>query len=139
VQGILIQIYLNTSNSIQVRIMSCIAIFQTYPALPMVTAIANAAFREKNPVLYSFVYSQLKAWTKTRIPAYYELSSVCNVALKLLNPRFFRLYERYSKVVHFNFFNSIHRFGAIAKLFVIDNPRGPLPSNVMFNTQLIFS
>lgn len=67
-QDYLIQIMADRSHSIQVRVMACIAIFQTKPTLPLVTAIAYLVRREKNLQLGSVAYSQMKAMANIRLP-----------------------------------------------------------------------
>lgn len=73
VQGYLIQILADESLSPEVRMMSCAVIFETRPALPLITTIANVAMKESNLQVASFVYSHMKALSKSRLPYTYNM------------------------------------------------------------------
>ncbi|KAM6305553.1 vitellogenin-2-like [Aegotheles albertisi] len=131
VQGYLIQILVDQSLPPEVRMMACAAIFETRPALALITTIANVAMKESNLQVASFMYSHMKALSKSRLPYMYNISSACNIALKLLAPKLDRLSYRYSKVMHFGGYFDNYKFGAAGDVFVMNSPRTMFPSAII--------
>ncbi|XP_066049215.1 vitellogenin-2-like [Chamaea fasciata] len=131
VQGYLIQILAEESLSPEVRMMACAVIFETRPALPLITTIANVAMKESNLQVASFVYSHMKALSKSRLPYTYNISSACNIALKLLAPKLDRLSYRYSKVIRIGGYFDNYKVGATGDVFVMNSPGTMFPSAII--------
>ncbi|KAM6065647.1 vitellogenin-2-like [Chlamydotis macqueenii] len=131
VQGYLIQILADQSLPPQVRMMACAVIFETRPALALITTIANVAMKESNLQVASFVYSHMKALSKSRLPYMYNISSACNIALKLLAPKLDRLSYRYSKVVRIGGYFDNYKVGAAGDVFVMNSPGTMFPSAII--------
>ncbi|NWT52739.1 VIT2 protein, partial [Erythrocercus mccallii] len=131
VQGYLIQILAEESLSPEVRMMACAVIFETRPALPLITTIANVAMKESNLQVASFVYSHMKALSKSRLPYTYNISSACNIALKLLAPKLDRLSYRYSKVIRIGGYFDNYKVGAAGDVFVMNSPGTMFPSAII--------
>ncbi|KFP60041.1 Vitellogenin-2, partial [Cariama cristata] len=131
VQGYLIQILADQSLPPEVRMMACAVIFETRPALPLITTIANVAMKESNLQVASFVYSHMKALSKSGLPYIYNISSACNIALKLLAPKLDRLSYRYSKVMHFGAYFDNYKVGAAGDVFVMNSPGTMFPSAII--------
>ncbi|NWR50683.1 VIT2 protein, partial [Regulus satrapa] len=131
VQGYLIQILADESLSPEVRMMACAVIFETRPALPLITTIANVAMKESNLQVASFVYSHMKALSKSRLPYTYNISSACNIALKLLAPKLDRLSYRYSKVIRIGGYFDNYKVGAAGEVFVMNSPGTMFPSAII--------
>ncbi|NXQ40855.1 VIT2 protein, partial [Catharus fuscescens] len=131
VQGYLIQILADESLSPEVRMMACAVIFETRPALPLITTIANVAMKESNLQVASFVYSQMKALSKSRLPYTYNISSACNIALKLLAPKLDKLSYRYSKVIRIGGYFDNYKVGAAGDVFVMNSPGTMFPSAII--------
>ncbi|NWH83809.1 VIT2 protein, partial [Aegithalos caudatus] len=131
VQGYLIQILADESLSPEVRMMACAVIFETRPALPLITTIANVAMKESNLQVASFVYSHMKALSKSRLPYTYNISSACNIALKLLAPKLDRLSYRYSKVIRIGAYFDNYKVGATGDVFVMNSPGTMFPSAII--------
>ncbi|NWZ69417.1 VIT2 protein, partial [Acrocephalus arundinaceus] len=131
VQGYLIQILADESVSPEVRMMACAVIFETRPALPLITTIANVAMKESNLQVASFVYSHMKALSKSRLPYTYNISSACNIALKLLAPKLDRLSYRYSKVIRIGGYFDNYKVGAAGDVFVMNSPGTMFPSAII--------
>lgn len=53
--------------------MACAVIFETRPALALITTIANVAMKESNMQVASFVYSHMKSLSKSRLPFMYNM------------------------------------------------------------------
>ncbi|NXB47935.1 VIT2 protein, partial [Leucopsar rothschildi] len=131
VQGYLIQILADESLSPEVRMMACAVIFETRPALPLITTIANVAMKESNLQVASFVYSHMKALAKSRLPYTYNISSACNIALKLLAPKLDRLSYRYSKVIRIGGYFDNYKVGAAGDVFIMNSPGTMFPSAII--------
>ncbi|XP_041573748.2 vitellogenin-2 [Taeniopygia guttata] len=131
VQGYLIQILADESLSPEVRMMACAVLFETRPALPLITTIANVAMKESNLQVASFVYSHMKALSKSRLPYTYNISSACNIALKLLAPRLDRLSYRYSKVIRIGGYFDNYKVGAAGDILVMNSPGTMFPSAII--------
>ncbi|NXI48061.1 VIT2 protein, partial [Galbula dea] len=131
VQGYLIQILADQSLPPEVRMMACAVIFETRPALPLITTIANVVVKESNLQVASFVYSHMKALSKSSLPYLYNISSACNIALKLLAPKLDRLSYRYSKVIHFGGYFDNYKVGAAGDVFVMNSPGTMFPSAII--------
>ncbi|XP_041277535.1 vitellogenin-2-like [Onychostruthus taczanowskii] len=131
VQGYLIQILADESLSPEVRMMACAVIFETRPALPLITTIANVAMKESNLQVASFVYSHMKALSKSRLPYTYNISSACNIALKLLAPKLDRLSYRYSKVIRIGGYFDNYKAGAAGDVLVMNSPGTMFPSAII--------
>ncbi|NWV59395.1 VIT2 protein, partial [Malurus elegans] len=131
VQGYLIQILADESLPPEVRMMACAVIFETRPALPLITTIANVAMKESNLQVASFVYSHMKALSKSSLPYTYNISSACNIALKLLAPKLDRLSYRYSKVISIGGYLDNYKIGAAGDVFVMNSPGTMFPSAII--------
>ncbi|NXI29930.1 VIT2 protein, partial [Sterrhoptilus dennistouni] len=131
VQGYLIQILAEESLSPEVRMIACAVIFETRPALPLITTIANVAMKESNLQVASFVYSHMKALSKSRSPYTYNTSSACNIALKLLAPKLDKLSYRYSKVIRIGGYFDNYKVGATGDVFVMNSPGTMFPSAII--------
>ncbi|KFQ32197.1 Vitellogenin-2, partial [Merops nubicus] len=131
VQGYLIQILAEQSLPPEVRMMACAVIFETRPALPLITTIANVAMKERNLQVASFVYSHMKALAKSSLPYMYNVSSACNIALKLLSPKLDRLNFRYSKVMSFGDYLDNYKVGVAGDIFVMNSPGTMFPSAII--------
>ncbi|NWQ73785.1 VIT2 protein, partial [Columbina picui] len=131
VQGYLIQILADQSLPPEVRMMACAVIFETRPALPLITTIANVAMKESSLQVASFVYSHMKALAKSSLPSMYNISSACNIALKLLASKLDRLSYRYSKVMHIGGYFDNYKVGAAGDVFVMNSPGTMFPSAII--------
>ncbi|NXF90935.1 VITA2 protein, partial [Eubucco bourcierii] len=131
VQGYLIQILADQSLPPEVRMIACAVIFETRPALPLITTIANVAMKDSNLQVASFVYSHMKALSKSRLPYMYNISSACNIALKLLAPKLDKLSYRYSKVIHIGGYFDNYKVGAAGDVYVMNSPGTMFPSAII--------
>ncbi|NXL98304.1 VIT2 protein, partial [Tyrannus savana] len=131
VQGYLIQILADQSLPPEVRMMACAVIFETRPALPLITTIANVVMKESNLQVASFMYTHMKALAKSRLPYTYNISSACNIALKMLAPRLDRLSYRYSKVIRVDAYFDNYKVGAAGDVFVMNSPGTMFPSAII--------
>ncbi|NXS59613.1 VIT2 protein, partial [Brachypteracias leptosomus] len=131
VREISLQIFKDNTLAPNVRMVACVVLFETKPALPTVAAIASSLLTEPSLQVASFTYSHMKALALGRIPQLYKLSSACNIAIKLLSPRLDRLSYRYSKVIHVGDYSSAYQAGAIWRIYLMNSPSTMFPSDII--------
>ncbi|XP_074954126.1 vitellogenin-2-like [Phalacrocorax aristotelis] len=131
VQEISLQVFMDNTLAPNVRMVACVVLFETKPALPTVTAMASSLLTEPSLQVASFTYSHIKALAVGRIPQLYNLSSACNIAIKLLSPRLDRLSYRYSKVIHVGGYSSEYQAGAIWRIYLMNSPSTMYPSDII--------
>uniref|UniRef100_H3B5Y1 Vitellogenin 5 n=1 Tax=Latimeria chalumnae TaxID=7897 RepID=H3B5Y1_LATCH len=131
VQEIALQIFLNCKLQPEVRMLACVALFESKPSIALVASAANALLKETSLQVASFAYSHMKALTRSTAPDLKEVAAACNVAINLLNPKLDRLSYRYSRALHADGFRSKWMAGAAVDFFVINSAASILPSSVV--------
>ncbi|NXA26265.1 VIT2 protein, partial [Ibidorhyncha struthersii] len=131
VREISLQVFMDNTLAPNVRMVACVVLFETKPALPTVTAMASSLLTEPSLQVASFTYSHMKALATGRIPQLYNLSAACNIAIKLLSPRLDRLSYRYSKVIHVGDYSSEYQAGAIWRVYLMNSPSTMFPSDII--------
>ncbi|NXL06176.1 VIT2 protein, partial [Mesembrinibis cayennensis] len=131
VKEISLQVFMDNTLAPNVRMVACVVLFETKPALPTVIAMASSLLTEPSLQVASFTYSHMKVLAVGRIPQLYNLSAACNIALKLLSPRLDRLSYRYSKVIHVGDYSSEYQAGAIWRVYLMNSPSAMFPSEII--------
>ncbi|OPJ77397.1 hypothetical protein AV530_007725 [Patagioenas fasciata monilis] len=131
VREIALQVFMDNTLAPNVRMMACVVLFETKPALPVVTAMASSLLTEPSLQVASFTYSHMKALAVGRIPQLYNLSAACNIAIKLLSPRLDRLSYRYSKVIHVGDYSPEYQAGAIWRTYLMNSPSTMFPTDII--------
>nr|XP_009671544.1 PREDICTED: vitellogenin-2-like [Struthio camelus australis] len=131
VRETLLQIFMDNSLAPNVRMVACVVLLETKPALPIVTAMASSLLKGTSLQVASFTYSHMKALAVGRIPQLYNLSAACNIAIKLLSPRLDRLSYRYSKVIHVGGYSTEYKAGAIWRVYLMNSPGTMFPSDII--------
>ncbi|KAM7107370.1 vitellogenin-2-like [Ciconia maguari] len=131
VREISLQVFMDNTLAPNVRMVACVVLFETKPALPTVTAMASSLLTEPSLQVASFTYSHMKALAVGRIPQLYNLSAACNIAIKILSPRLDRLSYRYSKVIHVGDYSSEYQAGAIWRVYLMNSPSTMFPSDII--------
>ncbi|NXQ30767.1 VIT2 protein, partial [Alaudala cheleensis] len=131
VREITLQVFMDSTLAPNVRMVACVVLFETKPALPTVSALASSLLTEPSLQVASFAYSHMKALAAGRIPQLYKLSAACNIAIKLLGPRLDRLSYRYSKVIQISDYSSQYQAGAIWRLYLMNSPSAMIPSDII--------
>ncbi|NXK61192.1 VIT2 protein, partial [Sylvietta virens] len=131
VREITLQVFMDSTLAPNVRMVACVVLFETKPALPTVSALASALLTEPSLQVASFAYSHMKALAAGRIPQLYKLSAACNIAIKLLGPRLDRLSYRYSKVIQISDYSSQYQSGAIWRVYLMNSPSTMFPSDII--------
>ncbi|XP_010292124.1 PREDICTED: vitellogenin-2-like [Phaethon lepturus] len=131
VREISLQVFMDNTLAPNIRMVACVVLFETKPALPTVTAMASSLLTEPSLQVASFTYSHMKALAVGRIPQLYNLSAACNIAIKILSPRLDRLSYRYSKVIHVGDYSSEYQAGAIWRVYLMNSPSTMFPSDII--------
>ncbi|NXN97023.1 VIT2 protein, partial [Rhinopomastus cyanomelas] len=131
VREVSLQVYMDKTLAPNVRMVACVVLFESKPALPTTTAVASSLLTEPSLQVASFTYSHMKALAVGRIPQLYQLSAACNIAIKLLDPRLDRLSYRYSKVIHVGDYSSDYQAGAIWRTYLMNSPSTVFPSDII--------
>nr|XP_041573736.1 vitellogenin-2 [Taeniopygia guttata] len=131
VRELTLQVFLDSTLAPNVRMVACVVLFETKPALPTVTALASSLLTEPSLQVASFAYSHMKTLAAGRIPQLYKLSAACNIAIKLLGPRLDRLSYRYSKVIQISDYSSQYQAGAMWRVYLMNSPSTMFPSDII--------
>ncbi|NXQ63040.1 VIT2 protein, partial [Anthoscopus minutus] len=131
VREITLQVFMDSTLAPSVRMVACVVLFETKPALPTVAALATSLLTEPSLQVASFAYSHMKTLAAGKIPQLYKLSSACNIAMKLLGPRLDRLSYRYSKVIQISDYSSEYQAGAIWRVYLMNSPSTMFPSDII--------
>ncbi|NXQ18064.1 VIT2 protein, partial [Peucedramus taeniatus] len=131
VRELTLQVFMDSTLAPNVRMVACVVLFETKPALPTVAALASSLLTEPSLQVASFAYSHMKTLAAGRIPQLYKLSAACNIAIKLLGPRLDRLSYRYSKVIQISDYSSQYQAGAIWRVYLMNSPSTMFPSDIM--------
>ncbi|NWI77061.1 VIT2 protein, partial [Dryoscopus gambensis] len=131
VREITLQVFMDSTLAPNVRMVACVVLFETKPALPTVAALASSLLTEPSLQVASFAYSHMKTLAAGRIPQLYKLSAACNIAIKLLGPRLDRLSYRYSKVLQISDYSSQYQAGAIWRVYLMNSPSTMFPSDII--------
>ncbi|KFP84713.1 Vitellogenin-2, partial [Acanthisitta chloris] len=126
-----LQVFMDSTLAPNVRMVACVVLFETKPALPTVAAVASSLLTEPSLQVASFTYSHMKALAAGRIPQLHKLSAACNIAIKLLSPRLDRLSYRYSKVIHVGDYSPEYQAGAIWRVYLMNSPSTMFPSDII--------
>ncbi|TWW57989.1 Vitellogenin [Takifugu flavidus] len=131
IQELALQLYMDKNLDPELRMLSCIVLFETKPSLGLVTALANIVRTEESLQLVSFTYSHMKSLSRSTSIVHSSVAAACNIALRMLSPKLNRLSLRFSRAIHLDVYNSHYMLGAAANAFYINNAASILPRNFM--------
>ncbi|KPP59788.1 vitellogenin 1-like, partial [Scleropages formosus] len=131
VQDIALQLFLDRDLHPELRMAACVVLFKTKPSIGLVSTIAAALQKEKSLQVASFTYSHMKALTRSTAPDLAQVAAACNVAIKILSPKFDRLSYRFSKAIHLDFFHNRLMAGAATTAYFINDAATILPRAVV--------
>ncbi|XP_075341558.1 vitellogenin-1-like [Odontesthes bonariensis] len=135
VQQLALQLYMDKDIHPELRMLSCIVLFETRPSMGLVTTLANNVKTEKNLQVASFTYSHMKSLSRSPSTIQSSVVAACRVAINILGPKLDRLSLRYSRVAHVDAYNSSLMIGASATAFYINDAATILPRSVLAKTR----
>uniref|UniRef100_A0A4W6F8P8 Uncharacterized protein n=1 Tax=Lates calcarifer TaxID=8187 RepID=A0A4W6F8P8_LATCA len=139
IQDLALQLYMDKALHPELRMLSCIVLFETRPPMGLVTSLANIVKIEENLQVASFTYSHMKSLTRSTATIHASVAAACNVAIKILSPRLEKLSLRFSKAIHADIYNSPLMLGAAASAFYINDAASILPRSILVKTSAYFA
>uniref|UniRef100_A0AAQ5YJ08 Phosvitin n=1 Tax=Amphiprion ocellaris TaxID=80972 RepID=A0AAQ5YJ08_AMPOC len=135
VQERVLQVFMDHSLDPELRIAAAVVLFESKPPLGLVNMIAASLLKESNLQVTSFVYSYMKAMTKTTVPDFVSVAAASNVAMKMLSPKLDRLSYRYSRMFYYDTYYSPWMMGAAASAYYINEAATIFPRAIMAKTR----
>uniref|UniRef100_A0AAQ6AJD0 Phosvitin n=1 Tax=Amphiprion ocellaris TaxID=80972 RepID=A0AAQ6AJD0_AMPOC len=134
-QVTVLQVFMDHSLDPELRIAAAVVLFESKPPLGLVNMIAASLLKESNLQVTSFVYSYMKAMTKTTVPDFVSVAAASNVAMKMLSPKLDRLSYRYSRMFYYDTYYSPWMMGAAASAYYINEAATIFPRAIMAKTR----
>ncbi|XP_056132380.1 vitellogenin-2-like [Lampris incognitus] len=131
VQDVALQVFMDKALHAEIRMVAAIVLFETKLPTGLVTTLADAVLNEANLQVASFVYSYMKAMTKNTAPDLATVAAACDVAVKILSPKYERLSYRYSKTFYLDTYHSPWMVGAAGTAFYINDAATVLPRTIV--------
>ncbi|XP_034002721.1 vitellogenin-2-like [Trematomus bernacchii] len=139
IQEMAIQLFMDKALHPELRMVTAIVLFETKMPMGLVTTLADAILKETNLQIGSFVFSYMKSMTKSTAPDLASVAAACNVAVKILNPKFGRLSYRYSKALYADTYQSPWMIGAAASAFYVNDAATLLPRAIVAKARTYFA
>ncbi|KAJ3599172.1 hypothetical protein NHX12_033135 [Muraenolepis orangiensis] len=135
IQEMVVQLFMDKALQPELRMLACIVLFETRPPIGLVTTLANVLKAEENLQVASFTYSHMKSLTRSTVAHQSSVAAACNVAVKIMSPKFDRLSYRFSKAIHMDAYSEPLMLGAAASVFFINHAARFLPKAVVAKTR----
>ncbi|XP_034035813.1 vitellogenin-2-like [Thalassophryne amazonica] len=139
VRDVAIELFMDKDLHPELRMVAAAVLFETKLPSGLVFTLVNAIQKERNLQVASFMYSYMKFMSKNTAPDYINVAAACNVAVKMLNPRYERLNYRYSKALYFNAYSNPWMMGAAATAFYINDAATLFPRAVVAKVRTYFA
>ncbi|XP_061680894.1 vitellogenin 3, phosvitinless [Syngnathoides biaculeatus] len=138
VRDITMSLFLQKDLPAELRMLAFMILFDTRPPMALVSTVTAHLQEEKDLHVVSFVYSYMRSMAKSRTPDNPYLSTACNIAVKILAPKFGRLSYRFSKAMRLDWFNDDLLLGAASEFFMLKNATEIIPTQIMMKGKLYF-
>uniref|UniRef100_A0AAY4DZ07 Vitellogenin domain-containing protein n=1 Tax=Denticeps clupeoides TaxID=299321 RepID=A0AAY4DZ07_9TELE len=139
VQPVALQLLMDRTLHPEIRMVSCIVLFETRPTIALVATVANMLKRETSMQVVSFVYSHMKSLTRSTAPDFAHVAAAANIAMKILNPKLDRLGYRFSKAIHADFYHYPLMAGAAASAFFVNDAATVMPRAIVAKARTYFA
>nr|AFA26671.1 vitellogenin C [Dicentrarchus labrax] len=138
VQDITMSLFLQKNLPTEIRMLAFMILFDTKPPLALVSTVTAHLQEEKDLHVISFAYSYLRSFARSSTPENHFLSIACNVAVKILAPKFGRLSYHYSKAMRMDWFNDDFLIGTAAEVFMLRSATNIFPTEIMMKGKFFF-
>ncbi|XP_068447341.1 vitellogenin 3, phosvitinless [Clinocottus analis] len=138
VQEITMSLFLQKNLPTEIRMLAFMILFDTKPSMALVNIVTVHLQEEEDLHVISFAYSYLKSFSRSTTPNNHFLSTACNVAVKILAPRFGRISYHYSKAVRMDWFNDDFLIGTAAEVFMLRSATNVFPTEMMMKGKFYF-
>ncbi|KAI5614684.1 vitellogenin 3, phosvitinless precursor, partial [Silurus asotus] len=136
VQDIALAIFAQKTAPTEIRIQASLILLETKPSLALISTLTELLLQETDLHVSSFIYSQLRAISRSRIPDDHYLSTVCNIAVKILSQKFGRLSYRFSKALRTDWFRDDFLTGTSRTLYLLKSGTSTFPTEIQSNGKL---
>ncbi|XP_075944739.1 vitellogenin 3, phosvitinless isoform X1 [Anarhichas minor] len=138
VHDIAMSLFLQKNLPTEIRMLAFMILFDCKPSMAVVSIVTVHLQEEKDFNVISFVYSYLKSLSRSSTPNNHVLSTACNVAVKILAPRFGRFSYHYSKAMHMDWFNDDFLIGTATEVFMLRSATSIFPTEIMMKGKFYF-
>uniref|UniRef100_A0A8D3CBF9 Vitellogenin 3, phosvitinless n=1 Tax=Scophthalmus maximus TaxID=52904 RepID=A0A8D3CBF9_SCOMX len=138
VQDITMALFLQKALPTEIRMLAFMILFDTKPPMALVSTVTTHLQQEKDLHVISFAYSYLSNFARSRTPDNQYLSTACNVAVKILAPKFGRVSYLYSKAMRMDWFNDDFLIGTAAEVFMLRSVTSVFPTELMMKSKFYF-
>ncbi|XP_070765014.1 vitellogenin 3, phosvitinless [Enoplosus armatus] len=138
VQDNTMSLFLQKNLPTEIRMLAFMILFDTKPPMALVSTVTAHLHEEKDLHVVSFAYSYLRSFARSTTPNNHFLSTACNVAVKILAPKFGRLSYHYSKAMRMDWFNDDFLIGTAAEVFMLKSATNIFPTEIMMKGKFYF-
>ncbi|CAJ1060716.1 vitellogenin 3%2C phosvitinless [Xyrichtys novacula] len=138
VQDITMTLFLQKDLPSEIRMLAFVILFDTKPSMALVSTVTAHLQEEKDLHFVSFAYSYLRSFARSTTPDNLFLSTACNVAVKILTPKFGRLSYFYSKALRIDWFNDDFLIGTATEILMLKSATNSFPSEFMMKGKFFF-
>ncbi|XP_044057060.1 vitellogenin 3, phosvitinless isoform X2 [Siniperca chuatsi] len=138
VQDITMSLFLQKNLPTEIRMLAFMILFDTKPPMALVSTVTAHLHEEKDLHVVSFAYSYLRSVARSSTPDNHFLSTACNVAVKILAPKFGRLSYHYSKAMRMDWFNDDFLIGTATEVFMLRSATDIFPTEIMMKGKFYF-
>ncbi|XP_053094184.1 vitellogenin 3, phosvitinless [Pangasianodon hypophthalmus] len=138
VQDIVLTIIAERTVPVEIRMLASVIFLETKPSLALISTLTELLLQETDLQVASFIYSQLRGIARSRIPDDHYLSTVCNIAVKILSRKLGWLSYRFSKALRFDWFRDDLLMGTSRVLYLLKNGTSAIPTEIISNGRLYF-
>ncbi|XP_041912175.1 vitellogenin 3, phosvitinless [Alosa sapidissima] len=138
VQDIALSLVVTKTLPAEIRIHAAIILFETKPPLSLLLMITSFLLEEKDAQVVSFIFSLIRGLSRSHTPENHQLSTVCNIAVKILEPKLGRFSFYNSKYLHLDWFSGDLLMGTSTEGYIIKNSRDKIPTALMIKGKFHF-
>ncbi|XP_033936675.1 vitellogenin 3, phosvitinless isoform X2 [Pseudochaenichthys georgianus] len=138
VQDITMSLFLQKTLPTEIRMLAFMILFDTKPSMALVSIVTMHLQLEKDLHVVSFTYSYLSSLARSSTPNNQFLSTACNIARKILAPKFGRLSYHYSKAMRMDWFNDDFLIGTATEVFMLKSATNIFPTEIMMKGKFYF-
>ncbi|KAL2090106.1 hypothetical protein ACEWY4_014794 [Coilia grayii] len=138
VQDIALSLFVTKTLPTEIRIHAAIILFETKPPLALVLTLTSFLLEEKDPQVASFTFSLIRSLSRSHTPENFQLSTACNIAVKILGQKLGRLSFYSSKYLHLDWFSDDLLLGTSTVGYMIKHPNDVMPTAAMINGKFHF-
>ncbi|KAG7514855.1 vitellogenin C [Solea senegalensis] len=137
VQDISMTLFLQKNLPAEIRMLAFMVLFDTKPSMALVSTVTSHLQQEDDLHIVSFTYSYLKSMARSSTPDNHFLVTACNMAVKILAPKYGRLSYHYSKAVRMDCADDF-LMGTVSEVFMLRSATNFFPTEIMMKGKFHF-